>query len=355
MLPPIPMQTKHLTQKILSWFDEYGRKDLPWQQEINPYRVWVSEIMLQQTQVATVIPYYKKFIAHFPDIESLATASLDEVLQYWAGLGYYARARNLHKTANIIQQQYSGQFPESIDQVIELPGIGRSTAGAILSIACQQAHPILDGNVKRVFSRYHGISGWTGDSRISRELWKISERYTPSTRTADYTQAIMDLGATLCTRSKPNCSCCPLTEHCFARIENKTAELPTPKPKKTPPVKQSFFLLLRDKQQKILLQQRPPAGIWGGLWSLPEFEDVNSLHYWCENNYPDFTIEKKLEPRRHTFSHFHLDYTPIIVSANNPENFVMEGNHSVWYKNRQIGALALPAPVKRLLQEHTEE
>ncbi len=342
-------------QKILTWFDLHGRKDLPWQKDINPYRVWVSEIMLQQTQVATVIPYFLRFTASFADVASLAQAPLDEVLQHWSGLGYYARARNLHRSAQIIHAN-DDRFPDTLDTLIELPGIGRSTAGAILSIAYHQSHPILDGNVKRVLSRFHGINGWTGDTKISKELWKLSSQLTPAYRSADYTQAMMDMGATLCTRRQPRCTECPVNANCYAYRENKTAELPTPKMRKKIPIKQAFLLLLQNNRKQILLQKRPPTGIWGGLWSLPEFDNLEALQQWClEKNYKAKNAQT-LSSRRHTFSHYHLDYTPVIVQSNNPENFVMEANQSVWYKTNQIDSLGLPAPIKRLLQEqYTEE
>jgi A/G-specific adenine glycosylase len=349
------MDAATFQQRVLDWFDQSGRKDLPWQQQLNPYRVWISEIMLQQTQVATVIPYYQRFMQRFPDIETLARAELDEVLHYWAGLGYYARARNLHKSAQIIQQYYQGHFPETFDQVMALPGIGRSTAGAILSLACNQAHAILDGNVKRVLSRFNGVYGWPGDTKIAKELWHISERYTPETKTANYNQAMMDLGAMLCTRSRPNCNRCPLLSGCYAFQNNAVSELPTKKPKKALSVKQAFFLLLCNSDKQILLTQRPPTGIWGGLWCLPEFQDFSSLEYWCHHQVNDFSIIDQHSPKRHTFSHYHLDFSTIIVQTKNPVNFVMEANQTVWYKQDEINTLGLPAPIGRLLQEHTEE
>ncbi|MCK5925416.1 MAG: A/G-specific adenine glycosylase, partial [Methylococcales bacterium] len=240
-------------QKILAWFALKGRKNLPWQQPINPYRVWVSEIMLQQTQVTTVIPYFQKFIHHFPDIQSLANAPLDDVLQHWAGLGYYARARNLHKSAQIIHQQ--GYFPDTVDELIKLSGIGLSTAGAISSIAFNNSAAILDGNVRRVLTRFHAITGWVGITAVSQKLWALSQRYTPDKNVADYTQAMMDLGATLCTRTKPQCEQCPLSADCQAYAQGTVLEYPTPKPKKIKPVKSLVFLLLYHKKQ-LLLEKR---------------------------------------------------------------------------------------------------
>ena len=268
-------------QKVLTWFDTNGRKNLPWQKDISPYRIWLSEIMLQQTQVTTVIPYFNQFIQRFPDIYQLAKAPVDSVLQLWAGLGYYARARNLHKTAIIIAKN-GAQFPNDLNSLMELPGIGRSTAGAILSIAFNNSHPILDGNVRRVLARVHAISGWTSSTTVSHKLWQLSSLYTPSVRCADYTQAMMDMGATLCTRSKPNCELCPIHSHCDARINNLVSKIPSPKPKKKLPIKHLVFLLLQNKDQQILLEKRPASGIWGGLWSFPEFPTLSAAQSWCQ-------------------------------------------------------------------------
>jgi A/G-specific adenine glycosylase len=339
-------------QAVLTWFDRHGRKDLPWQQAITPYRVWVSEIMLQQTQVITVIPYFQRFMQSFPSVETLAKADLDTVLQHWAGLGYYARARNLHKAANIIAAQST--FPNSLDALTALPGIGLSTAGAILSIAFQIPTPILDGNVKRVLARFCGIEGWTGDAKINQQLWEISQRYTPVKRVADYTQAMMDLGATLCTRSKPLCLACPLAEFCIAKREGKTALLPTAKPSKKMPVKTCVMLLLQDTQQQILLEKRPPLGIWGGLWSLPEFENLTAARCWLEEQHFQIHVEQIFPLQRHTFSHYHLDYTPLLIRSENLINRVLESDNNLWYNLKQIHTLALPAPVQRLLQDLIE-
>ncbi len=341
-------QAHTFQSKVLAWFDQYGRKDLPWQSDITPYRVWVSEIMLQQTQVTTVIPYYQKFMQHFPDVNTLSEASQDAVLHLWSGLGYYARARNLHKAAQIIAA--GDHFPDSLESLTQLPGIGLSTAGAILSIAFNNSHPILDGNVKRVLCRYHGIVGWPGLSEINKLLWQISESYTPAERIADYTQAIMDLGATLCTRTTPQCLICPIQSDCRARLQNQVTNLPTRKTSKKIPSKHCIFLLLLSSDQQVLLEQRPAAGIWGGLWSLPEFDSVSSAIEWCREKNMTATEQQVLAPQRHTFSHFHLDYTTLIIRTDNPIDNVMEANHSVWYKARQVEHLALAVPIKRLLE-----
>jgi A/G-specific adenine glycosylase len=347
------MNPSAFQQSILAWFDHQGRRDLPWQQNITPYRVWLSETMLQQTQVATVIPYFNAFVEIFPTIECLAQAPIDEVLHRWSGLGYYARARNLHKTAQLIVQQ--GRFPDRLEELVALPGIGASTAGAILSIAFSKSHPILDGNVKRVLARFKAISGWPGNSQVNKKLWAISAGLTPVERVADYTQAMMDLGATVCTRSKPVCENCPLENHCLARITRTVSQFPTSKPVKILPVKQLVLLLLSNNLNQILLEKRPPTGIWGGLWSLPEFDSIESAHNWCLIKNMPIVDSQTLAIRRHTFSHYHLDYRPVIIQTDNPINFVMEASQAVWYKAEEINTLGLAAPIKLLLQHYIHE
>lgn len=343
------MEPTDFQNQLLAWYDRHGRKNLPWQNPITPYRVWLSETMLQQTQVNTVIPYFNAFVDRFPDLPSLAQAPIDDVLQYWAGLGYYARARNLHKAAQIMVEQ--GGFPQTLIGLTALPGVGLSTAGAILSIAFNNSHPILDGNVKRVLCRHHLIAGWPGSSQTSKALWEISRLLTPSKRVADYTQAIMDLGATVCTRSKPKCPDCPLQGSCVANQLGQVANYPSPKLAKAIPVRQITFLMLRNSLNEIFLEKRPPTGIWGGLWSLPEFTDEQSALAWCAMR--DIQIyEKRLLPtKRHTFSHFHLDYTPLWVSAEMNTSIVMEPTHSIWYKLGTGKQPALAAPVMQLLQQ----
>ncbi len=334
---------------LLTWFDQYGRKNLPWQQDISPYRVWLSETMLQQTQVTTVIPYFLAFTTKFPTLEHLAIADIDEVLKHWAGLGYYARARNLHKAAQRIVEL--GYFPDTLEGLMALPGIGQSTAGAVLSIAFHNSHPILDGNVKRVLARFYAISGWPGDSQVNKALWAASAELTPIYRVADYTQAIMDLGATLCTRSKPLCQSCPVADACQANKNGTVSVYPTPKPPKTLPSKQSVWLVLYDANQQIWLEKRPPTGIWGGLWSFPEFATLAEAEDWCISRNLHIKRQYTLASKRHTFSHYHLDYTPLIVHVENLTNNVMEANQSLWYNNAQISGLGLAAPVKTLLQQ----
>lgn len=337
---------------VLSWFDQHGRHNLPWQHDKTAYFTWISEIMLQQTQVTTVIPYFERFIERFPDVQTLAHAEQDEVLHLWTGLGYYARARNLHKTAQIIAADYFGEFPQSVEELEQLPGIGRSTAGAVLSISTGKRAAILDGNVKRVLARFYAVEGWTGSTANQKTLWEHAESNTPQKRVGEYTQAMMDLGATLCTRSKPNCQCCPLKSHCTALKLGRSSEFPHPKPKKKVPVKQTIMLLLQDEQHQTLLQQRPPTGLWGGLWSLPEVADLRDANSTIGLSL-DIDKAEPLEPIRHTFSHFHLDITPVRIPCNNLTDCVMEGEPTLWYNIQQPQNIGLAAPVKRLLQKYT--
>ncbi|MGD8483381.1 MAG: A/G-specific adenine glycosylase [Thioalkalispiraceae bacterium] len=339
-----------LSELLLSWFDQHGRHDLPWQHPRTAYRVWISEIMLQQTQVATVIPYFERFMQAFPDIKSLADASLDEVLHLWTGLGYYARARNLHKAAQQVRDQHNGHFPTDFEQVLALPGIGRSTAGAILAQADDQPHPILDGNVKRVLARLYAVEGWPGKKPVENRLWQLAEQHTPAQRVCDYTQAIMDFGATLC-RRKPDCPQCPLAEYCLACQAGNPTDYPSPRPRKSLPVRQSRMLVLLDAQQQVLLIQRPPSGIWGGLWSLPECPANHDIHEWCQQALGLQVEQPSPQPAiRHTFSHFHLDITPIRAIVTDSGRLAMEADGRVWYNTRLPDALGLPAPVKKLLK-----
>lgn len=339
-----------LSDHLLRWFDLHGRHDLPWQHPRSAYRVWVSEIMLQQTQVATVIPYFERFMQTFPDIDSLANASLDEVLHLWTGLGYYARARNLHKAAQHICEQHQGVFPKEFDDVLALPGIGRSTAGAILSQAHDLPYAILDGNVKRVLTRLYAIDGWPGKKDVENRLWEIAEQHTPKTRNCDYSQAIMDFGATLCAR-KPKCQSCPLTGHCQAYQNGSATDYPSSKARKILPVRQAQMLILLDHKQRVLLLQRPAAGIWGGLWSLPECPAEQAINDWCRQQLGLLIEQPVVQPTlRHTFSHFHLDITPIRAVVNDSNLAAMEADGRVWYNTRLPDALGLPAPVKTLLE-----
>ena len=340
-------------ERVLTWFDLHGRKDLPWQQDISPYRVWISEIMLQQTQVNTVIPYYLKFMASFPDVMSLANADQDEVLKHWSGLGYYARARNLHKAAQTIRDEYAGEFPEDIKQLIDLSGIGRSTAAAILSIACQQSHAILDGNVKRVLARYYAVKGWTGSTKVQKQLWHYAEDLLPSdklSRTADYTQAMMDLGATICVRGKPKCEVCPLNVDCKALQLGKTQDYPQPKPKKILPERSTFMLIIQNQQGEVFLQKRPAMGIWGGLWSFPQFEKESEAENWLQDQFKTgLDIYKSLPKVVHTFSHFRLTIKPYLLQMESAEQRIMEANTQLWYNINTEFNGGLAAPISTLL------
>ncbi len=334
--------------RVLAWYDAHGRKDLPWQCEASPYRVWVSEIMLQQTQVATVIPYFERFTARFPDVLALAEAAEDEVLHLWSGLGYYARARNLHRAARLVRDVHGGVFPETLAAVQALPGIGRSTAAAILSLARDQSHPILDGNVKRVFARHAGVEGWPGEAAVLAQLWRIAEARVPAERTGPYNQAMMDLGAMVCTRTKPGCRACPVAEDCVARAEGRQHELPPPRPRKTLPVREAWMLLAVDGTGRVLLERRPPVGIWGGLWSLPECVPGTDVPAWARA-WLGLALGRieRWAPLRHTFSHFHLDITPLRAEARDAAG-VMD-DERVWYNVAAPDVRGLAAPVQKLL------
>ena len=338
-------------QRVLCWAEQHGRHNLPWQQDSTPYRVWISEIMLQQTQVETVIPYYEKFILEFPTVEDLANASQDSVLHLWSGLGYYARARNLHKAAKIICDQYQNKFPLCIDDVVALPGIGRSTAAAILSLSKNQRHAILDGNVKRVLARHTATQGWPGNLKIEKKLWEIAEQRTPETHNAQYTQAMMDLGATVCTRSSPKCELCPVQEDCLAFSKNLQAELPSSKPKKKIPTRKTVMLAVLNQDSNLLMQRRPDHGIWGGLWSFPEFQDQESAIDWCVSRFHQTPEEQENLPDiTHTFSHFKLVITPMTAHYRTPIHWVMEADDWVWYKHGTSQA-GLAAPVDQLIKQ----
>lgn len=333
--------------RILHWFEQHGRKSLPWQQQKNPYRVWVSEIMLQQTQVSTVIPYYQRFMQRFPDIKSLADAPQDEVLHHWTGLGYYARARNLQKAAQQVQQAFQGNFPVSLEQVMGLPGIGRSTAGAILSLACGQAHSILDGNVKRVLARFYAVEGWPGNKSVEKQLWALADKLMPDERADQYTQAMMDMGATVCTRSKPKCDECPLQNDCLAYAQGRQSEFPGKKVKKAIPVKTTTMLIPMWNRQ-VLVYKRPPTGIWGGLWGLHEVDANQTLSdKLTQLGIKDYDLQD-IEGFRHTFSHFHLDISPKMVYLQELPGHQVQEQESLWYDLEQPQNVGLAAPTKKL-------
>ena len=305
--------------------------------------------MLQQTQVATVIPYFERFIDNFSSISKLAQSPLDDVLHHWSGLGYYARARNLHKTAGIVVNQYGGVFPNDVASLIDLPGIGRSTAGAIASLSMGLSEPILDGNVKRVLSRFFAVEGWTGGAAVMRTLWILSESLTPNRRVNHYNQAMMDLGATVCTRTKPSCCVCPISTECLALKKDKVAELPTPKKRATLPVKKRYWLVSKNNDM-FFLTQKPQAGLWGGLWVFPEFETYDELLMWSLERGVNESSFNKLDEQRHTFSHYHLDYTAIICSTIEEQTKISEPERTCWYQSGSHVKIGLPKPVSGLIQ-----
>ncbi|EGV16617.1 A/G-specific adenine glycosylase [Thiocapsa marina] len=338
------------SEAVLGWFDRHGRKDLPWQRDPSPYRVWVSEIMLQQTQVAVVIPYFERFLAQFPTVADLAETSEDRLMAIWSGLGYYARARNLHRAAGLIRDLHGGVFPTAIEPLLALPGIGRSTAGAVLSLALDQPHPILDGNVKRVLARAFGVEGWPGQAPVLARLWTLAERLTPENRVGAYNQGMMDLGATLCTRRAPACARCPLSERCVARRSGRQAELPTPRPRRSPAERETLMLLLVDPTGDILLERRPKSGIWGGLWSLPEIAPGADPRDWCLAGLG--VVPARVEmigARRHSFSHFNLDIRIALVQLDTMPGQVADDAGRRWLNRADLDALGLPAPVKDIL------
>jgi A/G-specific adenine glycosylase len=339
-------------KRLLTWYDDHGRHDLPWQRDATPYHVWLSEIMLQQTQVATVIPYYERFIASFPDIQALASADLDQVLRHWSGLGYYARARNLHKAAKMLATDFAGEFSADIDALQSLPGVGRSTAGAILSTALNGRAAILDGNVKRVLARFHAVEGWPGKTAVASQLWELAEEHTPASRVADYTQAIMDLGATLCTRSKPACERCPVAADCVALRLEQTRDFPGRKPKKAIPTKQTHFVIAHTPDGELLLERRPSSGIWGGLWCFPEVDDAASALRYCEETLAaKVDTSTELALLRHSFSHYHLEISPLLLTLSRTPTAISEQDQRRFWPANELPTVGLAAPVKRLWQQ----
>lgn len=341
----------HFAPRLLDWFDRHGRKHLPWQQDPTPYRVWVSEIMLQQTQVATVIPYYERFMTRFANVSALASAPVDEVLHLWTGLGYYARARNLHRAAITIVRDHQGVFPQTLDAVEALPGIGRSTAGAILALSLNQRHPILDGNVKRVLARYFGVHGFPGELNVERQLWRLAEACTPREHVASYTQAIMDLGATICVRSRPQCLACPQQASCVARQAGLQHALPTPRPKKARPARVAYALLARNHEGEILLQRRPPSGLWGGLWTFPQFDAHADALTWAQQRFRVAAQPAQLlGAYEHAFTHFDLTLHPLLVSVMPISHAVADEDGFVWYDTRSPARIGLAKPAVDLMR-----
>jgi A/G-specific adenine glycosylase len=341
--------SERFARDLLAWYDRAGRHDLPWQQVRSPYRTWVAEIMLQQTQVATGAPYFERFQQRFPDVAALAAAPLDEVLHHWSGLGYYARARNLHAAARLIMERHGGELPDSLEALMALPGIGRSTAGAILAQAFGRRAPILDGNVKRVLARVHAVEGWPGRAAVARHLWALAEEHTPRDRVSDYTQAIMDLGATVCRRLRPDCAACPVAAHCEARRNGRQAEFPAARPSRARPRRRTRMLLLSDATGAVLLERRPPSGVWGGLWCPPELGDE------CPKAWARRVLGASVRPNGalasvvHGFSHFELEIEPVPARLVGAPGALMEPGRWVWYNAASPARLGLAAVVSRLI------
>lgn len=338
----------NFSEKLVEWQRCYGRHHLPWQASHDPYRIWVSEIMLQQTQVSTVVPYFERFMARFQDIADLAGSDQEEVLTYWAGLGYYARGRNLHKAARLIMEKHQGVFPRAFDDIAGLPGIGRSTAAAIAAFAFGERRAILDGNVKRVLARAFGIDGWPGDKKVETRLWQLSESLLPKTGIETYTQALMDLGATVCTRSKPVCAQCPLADDCAAFRQGRTASLPAPRPRKALPERAATLMVIRHGRD-VLLVKRPASGIWGGLWSLPEAEGDSAAACLRLTGRLPASVEE-LGGFTHTFTHFRLSILPLVLALDARAPAVAEPG-AIWMDHAEAIKAAIPKPVKSILEK----
>ena len=348
MSPEASASAATLAPRLLRWASAHGRHDLPWQQDPTPYRVWVSEVMLQQTQVATVIPYYARFMSSFPTVNALAAAHLNDVLHLWTGLGYYARARNLHRAAQVVVERDGGCLPDDIETLQTLPGIGQSTAGAILALSRSQRHPILDGNVRRVLSRYFGVEGDIGQPETLRRLWALADACTPFESVAAYTQAIMDLGSTVCTRSQPACRACPLTNGCVARQTGRQRMLPSPRPRRARPHRGAVALLAVRPDGAVLLQERPPEGLWGGLASLPMFDSQEEAIAWCESRFRPSGPPEALPPYEHAFTHFDLTLRPLVLRLDAPTPAI-EGYR--WYAPLRPPRIGLSKPAVDLMKE----
>ncbi len=332
------------TARLIAWQQQAGRHDLPWQNTRDPYRIWLSEIMLQQTQVITVIPYYQRFLARFPDVLSLAAASIDEVIPYWAGLGYYARARNLHRCAQVIATVHGGHFPKTALELAELPGIGRSTAAAVAAFAFGAQSAILDGNVKRVLCRQFGIEGFPGAKAVETGLWQLAERLLPEHGIEIYTQGLMDLGATVCTRNRPKCGDCPVAEHCVARLSERQAVLPEARPRAAIPERSTAYVMLIAGNQ-VLLERRPSEGLWGGLLSLPE----GGIDDWLGQLGSTLRSERPLPPLRHTFTHFRLTLQTVIGEITRPNKPLPAG--LTWVDLDAAPEAGVPTPIRTLLKQ----
>lgn len=339
---------------IIRWQRSHGRHDLPWQGTRDAYRIWLSEVMLQQTRVATVIPYFRRFIERFPDVGALADATIDDVLSAWSGLGYYARARSLHRCARTIVAEHGGRFPGSAAELARLPGIGRSTAAAVAALAFGEQASILDGNVKRVLARHFGVAGFPGAATVARALWALADEQLPVADVVAYTQGLMDLGATLCVRRQPRCAECPLQASCVARREGRVAELPAPRPAAARPLRTATLALIADASGAVLLERRAASGIWGGLLSPPEFAAEVSdaaLTRAIEQRFAlRVEVVARMEPVRHEFSHFSFVMRPCLLTAKGA-SAAAEAAELEWLGADRVAAAALPAPIRRILLE----
>jgi A/G-specific adenine glycosylase len=344
--------TPAFATRLLHWFAREGRHDLPWQHPRTPYRVWLAEVMLQQTQVAAVIPYFQRFVARYDRFADLAAAPIDEVLALWAGLGYYARARNLHAAAKAIVECHGGEMPRSFEAVAALPGIGRSTAGAVLAQAFGSRHAILDGNVKRVLARHAAVAGWPGEPKVAAKLWAEAEARTPRAQLADYTQAIMDLGATVCTARAPACARCPVAADCAARLADRIAEFPAAKPKRARPLRRGRLLLVENAEGALLLERRPPNGIWGGLWCPPWLAEDEPAEASVLADRHGLIVKPiaELEAIRHAFTHFELELRPLRLRIVGNATWIAERSEVRWLNIAAPERPGLPAPVEKLLR-----
>jgi len=347
----VPDTDSPIARPLLEWHAREGRHHLPWQEDRTPYRVWISEIMLQQTQVATVVPYYQRFVARFADVRALADAPIDEVLHLWSGLGYYARARNLQRAAQRIRDEHGGELPRSFAALAALPGIGRSTAGAILALAHGERFAILDGNARRVLARYFAVAGNSAESAVAGRLWQLAERCTPPAQVAAYTQAIMDLGATVCVRRKPLCERCPLSEKCVARRSGRQHELPAPRVRRARRQRRVFMVIALQEDGRVLLERRPETGVWGGLWCLPEFATATAASAFVRSTLgATAPAAQTLGTVEHAFTHFDLSITPLLVRCAAVPAIVEEGA-GLWYNIRAPARIGLPAPITSLLAQ----
>ena len=341
--------------RLLRWFRRHGRKDLPWQADKTPYKVWVSEVMLQQTQVQSVIPYFLRFMEHFPTVRELAESEPEHVISLWSGLGYYARAHNLRRAAKAICERHNGEMPDTLDELTALPGIGRSTAGAILALCCRRREPILDGNVKRVLARHRGVAGWPGRTDVAKRLWEWSRDLLPARRDsmANYTQALMDLGATVCVRRRPRCEACPVADGCYARLNDRIQAFPAPRPKVHRPVRRTT-MIVATRRGRVLMTRRPDAGLWAGLLSLPEVDGATTARAWCRRTLGIDAQrggggEVRWDEVRHGFTHFQLRITPVVIRVETRPQYCREADGLVWCRIED-GLKQAPAPVKKLLQ-----